>query len=35
MFFLKYFLVPLNVEKCQEQLQSYYDTFSKVKVVPR
>ena len=34
MFFLKYFLVPLNVEKCQEQLQSYYDTFSKVKVVP-
>ena len=35
MFFLKYFLVPLTVEKCQEQLQSYYDTFSKVKVVPR
>ena len=29
-----YFLEPLNVEKCQEQLQSYYDTFSKVKVVP-
>ena len=25
----------MNVEKCQEQLQSYYDTFSKVKVVPR
>ena len=34
MFFL-YFLEPLNVEECQEQLHSYYDTFSKVKVVPR
>ena len=33
LFFL-YFLEPLNVEKCQEHLQSYYDTFSKVKVVP-
>ena len=33
--FCTYFLEPLNVEKCQEQLQSYYDTFSKVKVVPR
>ena len=24
----------MNVEKCQEQLKSYYDTFSKVKIVP-
>ena len=24
----------LNVEKCQEKLKSYYDTFSKVKIVP-
>ena len=33
-FVFLYFLEPLNVEKCQEHLQSYYDTFSKVKVVP-
>ncbi|XP_022782986.1 NLR family CARD domain-containing protein 4-like isoform X2 [Stylophora pistillata] len=25
---------PLNVENCQEQLKSYYRTFSKVKIVP-
>ena len=24
----------MNVEKCQEKLKSYYDTFSKVKIVP-
>ena len=29
-----YFSEPLNVEKCQEKLKSYYDTFSKVKIVP-
>ena len=29
-----YFSEPLNVEKCQEKLKSYYDTFSKVKNVP-
>ena len=29
-----YFSEPLNVEKCQEMLKSYYDTFSKVKIVP-
>ena len=28
------FSEPLNVEKCQEKLKSYYDTFSKVKIVP-
>ena len=32
--FLKSFLELLNVEKCQEQLKSYYNTFSKVKIVP-
>ena len=32
--FLKFFLELLNVEKCQEQLKSYYNTFSKVKIVP-
>ncbi|XP_066019591.1 NLR family CARD domain-containing protein 4 [Pocillopora verrucosa] len=25
---------PLNVEKCQEKLKSYYDTISNVKIVP-
>ncbi|XP_027039659.1 NLR family CARD domain-containing protein 4-like, partial [Pocillopora damicornis] len=25
---------PWNVEKCQEKLKCYYDTFSKVKIVP-
>ena len=29
-----YFSEPWNVEKCQEKLKSYYDTFSKVKIVP-
>ena len=29
-----YFSEPLNVEKCQEKLKSYYDTFSKVKIIP-
>ena len=29
-----YFSEPLNVEKCQEKLKSYYDIFSKVKIVP-
>ena len=29
-----YFSEPLNVEKCREKLKSYYDTFSKVKIVP-
>ena len=29
-----YFSELLNVEKCQEKLKSYYDTFSKVKIVP-
>ena len=29
-----YFSEPLNVEKCQGKLESYYDTFSKVKIVP-
>ena len=29
-----YFSEPLNVEKCQEKLNSYYNTFSKVKIVP-
>ena len=29
-----YFSEPLNVEKCQEKLKSYYDTISKVKIVP-
>ena len=29
-----YFSGPLNVEKCREKLKSYYDTFSKVKIVP-
>ena len=24
----------MNVEKCQEKLKSYYDTFSKVKIIP-
>ena len=24
----------MNIEKCQEKLKSYYDTFSKVKIVP-
>ena len=33
-FFFKFFLELLNVEKCQEQLKSYYNTFSKVKIVP-
>ena len=28
-----YFSEPWNVEKCQEKLKSYYDTFSKVKIV--
>ena len=32
--FFKFFLEPLNVEKCQEQLKSYYNTFSKVKIIP-
>ena len=32
--FFKFFLELLNVEKCQEQLKSYYNTFSKVKIVP-
>ena len=31
---MKFFLELLNVEKCQEQLKSYYNTFSKVKIVP-
>ena len=29
-----YFSEPLNVVKCREMLKSYYDTFSKVKIVP-
>ena len=29
-----YFSGPLNVEKCQKELKSYYATFSKVKIVP-
>ena len=29
-----YFSEPLNVEKCQEMLKSYYETFSRVKIVP-
>ena len=29
-----YFSEPLNVETCQEELKSYYDTFSKVKIIP-
>ena len=29
-----YFSESLNIEKCQEKLKSYYDTFSKVKIVP-
>ena len=29
-----YFSEPLNVEKCQGKLKSYYDTISKVKIVP-
>ena len=29
-----YFSEPLNVEKCQEMLKSYYGTFTKVKIVP-
>ena len=32
--FFKFFLELLNVEKCQEQLKSYYNTFSKVKIIP-
>ena len=29
-----YFSEPFNVEKCQDKLKSFYDTFSKVKIVP-
>ena len=29
-----YLSEPFNVEKCQDKLKSFYDTFSKVKIVP-
>ena len=32
--FFSLFSGPFNAEKCQEKLKSYYDTFSKVKIVP-